>query len=1248
MSIILVLLQKLMFNQSCICKLNAAPNVFLTIFAAQKQNNMKNTIILFTLLIGINFCYSQECFTPYNHYEIQLNEGDCSNYLFFIPNKYTPTLTVKINFHFFRNDDGSGDYQPADSLKIKQMIQWLNAIYKYLAPPTIAPATLTDTIYDSKIQFILKGVYYHNNSQYYSGDSDVHYYSNLFITDYGINPSSEINVFFHYNSHYPYSGGCGSSNQVTLHNQVIENYATAQLLAHELGHSLGLDHTWYGQFDDTFFPDNNKAFVQCNKIDISNNIMGYNMCRNYLSPKQIGYMHKCLTTNIDRRIFLETDISYPNLQIDSSFTLNHAIFFNGNVIIESGYTLNITCQVYCSQNANIIVRPGGKLIVDGGELTSAGNAMWKGVIIEGNADSSRLERCQGNIILKNGATISNALCGVKVLGGGIIKATDAYFTNNSQSIEMYEYNHPQVVSSYLPLRKTYFCNCVFNVNNNAFFANSESFTHVSLMGIQDAAFVSCSFTDTRSNQYLNLLGVGIAAFSSSLDLDDNHINILTPARNLFSGLGTGILVQNSYENTSRVQCCHFINNSTGIHAINADYLVCRDNVFEIEHPIYGIAGNTHGIILEESSQYTVMNNFFSGIGTYSIGISFYNSGIHNNLVKNNTFENLYVGCYVDGCNGGSIYESVFEMKGLTFRCNKYLNQSLNDIYINSNATIHPFQGALWKAAGNYFTTSMNIVNMGTELIQYYYDMNETGHLPNHTERVRLLSTNGNDCGYYGYNDWYSLVDNIPIDVLEYQFVTGNDQYQIIANTYISSYGNQIPTIFGGTQASALADLLNAQWNLTEICNAAIYKITSDSVFDEFLYEIWLERAETVGSNYALMENYFHYNATAYNSYRNSLLSRTANTAETTNLIRLYDLRHAVSNSDLGWKNMDSNSVNVLRHIAQNRNRAGMIAKSVLSTFYGETYRYDSLHPLFPVISFDNNRNGFIQKQFDEQHPKWFPEDAEWIYMRPSPSGPEVEAVPFYVKGDTVINEKKCVMTNISTYFLGGKGLCFYEENDSVFYYNETTESFQILYDFSLQAGDSYVICPSDRFINDSLFVFIDSVTSVWVNGVSLRVQYVHTQSVSHTERPNFWQIGDMNKAVIYETIGSLNFFIPQEDGWNDDFFSHLCQYSGNSIYYKQNPDENCDTKSRITEADNIGCLHICPNPASKYVDVSISEETSGKENEWTVVDVLGHVVYRNATAASEVRIPLDGMSKGLYVVRYCSGNDIRHGRFVIL
>ena len=108
------------------------------------------------LVAGFQLCHSQECFTPDNQLPIQLNDGACNNFLLFIPNKCTPTLSVKLNFHFFRNDDGSGEYQPVDSLKIKQMIQWINQMYKYLVPPTIAPITLTDTIYDSKIQFVLK------------------------------------------------------------------------------------------------------------------------------------------------------------------------------------------------------------------------------------------------------------------------------------------------------------------------------------------------------------------------------------------------------------------------------------------------------------------------------------------------------------------------------------------------------------------------------------------------------------------------------------------------------------------------------------------------------------------------------------------------------------------------------------------------------------------------------------------------------------------------------------------------------------------------------------------------------------------------------------------------------------------------------------------------------------------------------------------------------------------------------------
>lgn len=39
----------------------------------------------------------------------------CGNYENYIPNNETAILEVKINFHFFRKDDGTGLYQPADS-----------------------------------------------------------------------------------------------------------------------------------------------------------------------------------------------------------------------------------------------------------------------------------------------------------------------------------------------------------------------------------------------------------------------------------------------------------------------------------------------------------------------------------------------------------------------------------------------------------------------------------------------------------------------------------------------------------------------------------------------------------------------------------------------------------------------------------------------------------------------------------------------------------------------------------------------------------------------------------------------------------------------------------------------------------------------------------------------------------------------------------------------------------------------------
>jgi len=105
------------------------------------------------------------------------------------------------------------------------------------------------------------------------------------------------------------------------------------------------------------------------------------------------------------------------------------------VTVQSGVTLTITSNVYCTENAKITVHPGGKLIIDGGTLTNAcSGKMWQGITVMGNPSLPVNQTNQGFVQITNNGKIENAICGITVNGGGMVEATGAQFINNKTGV----------------------------------------------------------------------------------------------------------------------------------------------------------------------------------------------------------------------------------------------------------------------------------------------------------------------------------------------------------------------------------------------------------------------------------------------------------------------------------------------------------------------------------------------------------------------------------------------------------------------------------------------------------------------------------------------------------------------------------------------------------------------------------------------------------------------------------------------
>ena len=120
--------------------------------------------------------------------------------------------------------------------------------------------------------------------------------------------------------------------------------------------------------------------------------------------------------------------------ITGNVILSQPMVSYSNISINAGATLTVTSSIKVGAKNNIIVHPGGKLVINGGTLTNAcPGTMWQGITVMGDSSQPASQNYQGYVQINNGE-IENAICGITVHGGGMVEATNAYFTNNLSSV----------------------------------------------------------------------------------------------------------------------------------------------------------------------------------------------------------------------------------------------------------------------------------------------------------------------------------------------------------------------------------------------------------------------------------------------------------------------------------------------------------------------------------------------------------------------------------------------------------------------------------------------------------------------------------------------------------------------------------------------------------------------------------------------------------------------------------------------
>lgn len=497
-----------------------------------------------------------------------------------------------------------------------------------------------------------------------------------------------------------------------------------------------------------------------------------------------------------------------DVNINNNFTYNTNHYFAKNLIIEPGSTLNVNnCFLYFDVNSKVVIKPGGKLILNGATCTSPCGQTWKGIEVWGNYNQNQYtingQCAQGKLELTNGAIIENADNAIALWhpgdyysSGGIVTATNATFKNNKRDAEFIAYTNHHPINGQITNYISSFSNCHFITDDN-YINPSPFYSFITMWGVDGIRIEGCNFQNLKPLSTNSNRGYGIYSNNASYFIRSTCSCNITPCpsnsclvHTIFQGLFAGVAALNSgtYIKSISVIDAKFIDNGYGVKDDGVSYPIIVNNQFQIGPN--NICPNMTGIGVElnNCNGYTIEENTFTYSTSWPAGDNFI--GIHvyydpkipavlNNELYKNSFIGLSMAIQADGRNNGN---NSNPNDGLHYYCNTNQN-NIGDFY-STGIGIAQNQGSSSKPAGNTFslfsvTPYSDFNDQATWPIIYTYERGRQEQNPKNTYRVFKDSTyTENPCPshFNGGGNQTSKLTQQQITELEQDFANNSIAY----------------------------------------------------------------------------------------------------------------------------------------------------------------------------------------------------------------------------------------------------------------------------------------------------------------------------------------------------------------------------------------------------------------------------------------------------------------------------------------